>query len=133
MLKILANFALKADCTHNRHLTLFIDKTIFTMIKMLRYILVAAVLSVGGAMPAYASEEIHENIAPETQSTSIKTGPHCIEISVTGRDGHDVTVYALTGQVVKHLIIPEGTTRIELNPGYYIVRIDGQSKRVVVK
>ena len=101
--------------------------------KYLRYILVAAVLIAGGATATYGSENLNGNITPEPQSASIRTAQGCIEITVTDQADHEVTVYGLTGQAVKHLAVPEGTTRIELKPGYYIVRVDGQSVRVVVK
>lgn len=117
------------------YFTNFVTKgnTYRKMMKYLRYIFVAAILLIGGAASAYGSENLNENIAPETQSTSVKAVSHAIEITVADERSHDATIYALTGQIVKHLALPEGTTRIELNPGYYIIRIDGQSKRVVVK
>lgn len=101
--------------------------------KYLRYMIICAALATGCAIPAYASENLQEDMTPETASTVIRTVPHAIEITVTADSGKDATIYALTGQAVKQLTLPEGTTRIELNPGYYIVRIDGQSKRVVVR
>lgn len=101
------------------------------MMKFLRYLLVSAFLFTAGAGLAYGSDN-DENIAPETQTASIRTFHHAIEITVADY-GHDAVIYAVTGQVVKQLSLDEGTTRIDLNPGYYIVRIDGQSKRIVVK
>lgn len=101
--------------------------------KYLRYILVAAVLIAGGRDGGVWFGESERKHHAGTQSASIRTAQGCIEITVTDQADHEVTVYGLTGQAVKHLAVPEGTTRIELKPGYYIVRVDGQSVRVVVK
>ena len=56
-----------------------------------------------------------------------------IEISVSGDDDLDVTIYALTGQVVKTLKAIPGVTTVELPKGYYIVKCDRISCRVVLK
>lgn len=104
------------------------------MIKVLRHIIVAAMISVS-ALAAVANEsDTNEGISTVVRTEpKIVTGSQCIEIVISDEGSHEAAIYALTGQLVKHLSISEGTTHIELKPGYYIVRIDGQSKRVVVK
>lgn len=56
-----------------------------------------------------------------------------IEITVPGDDDRTVTIYALTGQIVKTLNATPGVTIVDLPKGYYIVKCDRISCRVVVK
>lgn len=56
-----------------------------------------------------------------------------VEITVPGDEERPVTIYALTGQVVKSLSASPGVTTVELPKGYYIVKCDRVSCRVVVK
>jgi hypothetical protein len=51
-----------------------------------------------------------------------------------GDEPVQVTIYALTGQVVKSLTAePSATTYIELRAGYYIVKCDRHTQQVVVR
>ncbi len=45
----------------------------------------------------------------------------------------DVMVYAITGQLMKHVAAAPGITQIDLAPGCYVVRVDGLSKRIIIK
>ncbi len=56
-----------------------------------------------------------------------------IEITVTGEDDCQVKIYTLTGQVIKSLSAAPGVTTVDLPKGYYIVKCDRVSCRVVVK
>lgn len=56
-----------------------------------------------------------------------------IEITIQGNEEQTVTIYALTGQVVKTIVVNPGITTVELPKGYYIVTCDRVSYRVVVK
>ena len=44
-----------------------------------------------------------------------------------------VEVYAITGALVLRTDAPEGTSRIDLAAGCYIVRVDGLSSRVAIR
>jgi len=105
------------------------------MIKAIRHILVAAMLSCSAMVAVSAESHTSDGgiSAVEISEPQIATGSHCIEITVFDERSHEAAIYALTGQLVKQLSLTEGKTTIELKPGYYIVRIDGRSKRVVVK
>lgn len=105
------------------------------MMKYLRNIFAAVILSVIGYVAVYAENNNADpqSIAAEAPACVIRPGSHCVEISVTDDDTHQVTIYALTGQVVKQISVSDTHNVVELNPGYYIVRVDGLSKRVVVK
>lgn len=104
------------------------------MMKHLRNIFAAVILSVIGCVAVYAE---NNNADPQSIAVEaacvIRPGSHCVEISVTDDDTHEVTIYALTGQVVKQISVSDTHNVVELNPGYYIVHVDGLSKRVVVR
>ena len=44
-----------------------------------------------------------------------------------------VVIYALTGQVVKQFDAPHGTTAVDLGAGYYIVKVEKLSQRIVIR
>lgn len=72
----------------------------------------------------------HTSVAPQP---SVKVLPGRVEITNPGEEARNVTIYSLTGQVIKSFVAQPGTTAIELNPGYYIIKCDRISMRVVVK
>lgn len=56
-----------------------------------------------------------------------------VEIHIPGDENRQVIVYALTGQVVKSVTATPGVTVIDLPAGYYIVKCDRLSQRVIVR
>lgn len=56
-----------------------------------------------------------------------------IEIEINDDDSHQLTVYALTGQIVKNETVEYGKTLVDLPRGYYIVKVDKTAKRVIIK
>ena len=56
-----------------------------------------------------------------------------IEITVAGERECRVSIYAVTGQIVKETVVYPGVMSIDLPKGYYIVKCDNLSTRVVVK
>lgn len=89
-----------------------------------------ASVAVAGESPRADGSIVADATAPSVQ---IKVKAHGVEVTVDDDESRDVTVYAITGQIVKHLQIPgASTTLVELSPGCYIVRVDGLSRRVVV-
>jgi len=105
------------------------------MNRFIRHIIAIAALILCGSAAVYADDSSlpGQTVAVERPAHQIRPGSHCVEIVITDDSTHDVVIYALTGQVVKQLNLNSGSTVVDLNPGYYIVRIDGLSKRVVVK
>ncbi len=102
----------------------------------LRYIILAAAAITGCASSLRAADADLQLAAVESglqQEATVKPGHRHIEITVPDNRPRHVDIYALTGQVVKQLTVADGTERVEINPGYYIVRIDRQAVRVVVK
>lgn len=75
-------------------------------------------------------QSVEESVVPAPQ---IKVLSHGIEIEIADDDSHMVSVYALTGQVVKTVEAGNGMTSIDLAAGYYIVRIDNLAHRVIIR
>lgn len=84
-------------------------------------------VAASGATVGSVSEEV-SSPAPE-----IKIIGHGIEIEIADDAEHQVMVYALTGQMVKSTVATYGTTSIELSAGYYIVKVDRITKRVIIR
>ncbi len=103
------------------------------MMKKVYLILGIAVMISGAVAPA-----VHAMPEPYVQEAEVKT----VELKVNGHQlnitNHDdeakpVVIYALTGQVVKQLDAPHGTTAVDLGAGYYIVKIEKLSQRIVIR
>lgn len=88
-----------------------------------------------GAAAAYAepaSAESPRGIEVSAKPT-VKVVRGHVEISVPGEETRQVQVYALTGQMVKSVDAQPGVTVLELPAGYYIVKCDRLSQRVIVR
>ncbi len=68
-----------------------------------------------------------------SQAICVTARAGMVEITNAGDCPAEVSIYAITGQQVKHCTAPAGTTAIELAPGCYIVRVNGLSRRVVIR
>lgn len=64
---------------------------------------------------------------------SIRVLQSGVEIVNDSQADCDVMVYAITGQLMRHVTAAPGSTQIELAPGCYVVRVDGLSKRIIIK
>lgn len=97
----------------------------------IKALLIAASLGCGAAAVAMPAEAPAQSIAASQPQVRVLHGQ--IEITVPGEDDCQVTIYALTGQVIKSLNAAPGVTTVDLPKGYYIVKCDRISCRVVVK
>lgn len=103
-------------------------------VKLLRlYILAIALCLAGAGTIAHAA--VGDDVAQEVvQQPAVRVIQGAVEVSNTADDTLDVTVFAITGTVVKQLQIPAGeTVTLELPAGYYIVKAGKLSRRVAVK
>lgn len=104
------------------------------MNKILRILTVAismtAIPAVSYAEPAEAHEAAAAISVPQPVIRVV--GGH-VEITLPGSEARTVVCYSLTGQVVKTLVVNPGTTTIDLPSGYYIIRCDRYSQRVIVR
>lgn len=106
----------------------------FTM-KIIRNILIAASLlcstAATYAMPAGADASRQGVEMSAMPVVKVVNGQ--VEIHLPGDENRQVEVYALTGQRVKTVIANPGVTVIDLPAGYYIVKCDRLSQRVIVR
>lgn len=92
----------------------------------------ALAFGVGSAVVyAEPAEGITQNIAASQPQVRVLHGQ--VEITLPGEEDRNVTIYALTGQVVKSFTAVPGVNTVDLPKGYYIVKCDRVSCRVVVK
>lgn len=102
------------------------------MKRILRHIIISFGLALSPLMVANATPA--EGVPPvEVPAATMKVSGHQLVITITDDAQHQVLVYALTGQLVKQLTVGSGSTSVELTPGYYIVKIDQNSQRIVVR
>ena len=86
-----------------------------------------------GAVSTAFGEPLAAPAPSFSSQPSVKAYPGRIEICVPGDEARQVVIYSLTGQVVKSFTAQPGVTAIDLSAGYYIVKCDRTSTRVVVK
>lgn len=90
--------------------------------------------SIASAAPVPDPAGADSRASIHVQATpSIKVVGQNVEITLPGDEARQVTIYAITGQVVKSLTIHPGTTSIDLKSGYYIIKCDRMSQRVVIR
>lgn len=102
--------------------------------KLMKYILTMAmaVAAVAAPLAVYASSASPmEQVA--TEAPQVKVQPGAITIEIPGSESRHVAIYAITGQVVKQFNAAPGKNVVEMPAGYYIVRVDHLSVKVVVK
>lgn len=95
-------------------------------------ILISVALLSGGATMAMTPAGPATQLA-EVSPATLRVLKGMVEISVTADHPVQVVVYVLTGQVVKNITAQPGITNLELAPGYYIVKCDKLSQRVIIK
>lgn len=105
------------------------------LMKFLRNIFISgALLIMSGAMTAIAAPAENAQTRIETAAIPVvKVMNGHVEIHLSGEESRQVLVYALTGQLVKSVTATPGVTVIDLPSGYYIVKCDRQSQRVIVR
>ncbi|MCH5225826.1 MAG: Ig-like domain-containing protein [Muribaculaceae bacterium] len=54
-------------------------------------------------------------------------------IEVSGETGGNIAVYDMTGKTLGHASMTSNTTRINMAPGIYLVKVNDTAKRVIVK
>lgn len=93
----------------------------------------AVALSAGAAFAEPVPAEGMRTAVEVAAQPSVKVVRGHVEISVPGEEARQVQVYALTGQIVKTVDAQPGVTVLELPAGYYIVKCDRLSQRVIVR
>lgn len=85
------------------------------------------------ADPAEYRDVDNRAVAQLQAAPVIKVVGQTVEISLPGDEARQLVVYAITGQVVKTLVVQPGLTTIDLKAGYYIIKCDRLSQRVVIR
>ncbi|MDE5629341.1 MAG: hypothetical protein K2I69_07250 [Muribaculaceae bacterium] len=101
-----------------------------------KYILPFAFALFIGGTPLYAADNGAENISTEVSrdNAKVRVVSGGVSIENPGETRLEVTVYAITGAVVKHMFVDAGETMyIELPSGCYIVKPGRLATRVAVK
>ncbi|MDO4319625.1 MAG: hypothetical protein Q4C34_03520 [Bacteroidales bacterium] len=100
----------------------------------MRHIILALGLALVAGPTVYADDAPRTETAEAvTPATTVRPGAHCIIVELTADSPRVAAIFALTGQIVKQVELEPGSNRIEIAAGYYIVRVDGLSQRVVVR
>lgn len=89
-------------------------------------------LAGGSALHVSAAENSDMRIEVAQLPTVRVVGSH-VEITVHGDETKTVSIYSLTGQLVRTIKAEPGVTTVTLAAGYYIVRCDRLSQRVIVR
>lgn len=82
------------------------------------------------AAPAAENVEMGDEVVAEP---TIAVNGQQVEIEISDDETHQILVYALTGQIVKNISAENGRTVIDLPRGYYIVKVDKTTKRVIIR
>lgn len=117
----------KASITEHKTMTHKAAKYIVTVLAALT---LGCGLAFAGPMLDPAADNQRIEVA---QQPVVKVAGSHVEITVPGNEPRQLAVFALTGQLVKNVTVHPGTTTIELPAGYYIVKCDRLSQRVIVR
>lgn len=105
-------------------------KNLINYIKYFLFALAVMFCSAGAwAEPGVSSPE--QSVTVVQPQVRVLNGQ--VEIAIAGDESCQVVIYALTGQVVKSFTAHPGVNTVDLPKGYYIVKCDRVSSRVVVK
>ena len=54
-------------------------------------------------------------------------------VEVVAAEAADVAVYTVAGQLVRQARVAEGSTLVNVAPGFYVVRANGTATKVIVR
>lgn len=103
-------------------------------VKTIRIIALSVALAAGGF--SALSEPIPTEaprVAEMSAVPTVKVDHGSVVISIPGDEACQVHVFAITGQLVKSIMAQPGVTTIDLPAGYYIVKCDKFSQRVIIR
>lgn len=66
-------------------------------------------------------------------STSVYSGNGMIVLNNNSEEAVTFNIYSITGQMIKSVTIQGGNSNVDLPKGFYIVKCNQWSKRVIVK
>ena len=92
-----------------------------------------AVACVLALSPFAAFADTTDDGVEMTPAPTVNVVGNQVEVEISDDDEHTVTIYALTGSIVRTERVTNGKTVIDLSRGYYIVKVDKTAKRVIIR
>lgn len=84
-------------------------------------------------MSAAAVGEETKSIETVVSGVSVYSGNGLIVLNNNSEEAVTFNIYSITGQIIKSVTIQNGNSNIDLPKGFYIVKCNQWSKRVIVK
>lgn len=94
-------------------------------------ILLLATASFTGQWQAGARPATESRVSEQTPSVSVEKG----FVELTSPDGEAVKfeIFSITGQLIKSVTVKGSTVKIDLPKGFYIIKCESWTKRVMLK
>lgn len=86
-----------------------------------------------GSVSVAAFADTTDDGVEMTPAPTVNVVGNQVEVEISDDDEHTVTIYALTGSIVRTERVTNGKTVIDLSRGYYIVKVDKTAKRVIIR
>lgn len=82
---------------------------------------------------AQASDVAREVVVQDTSGPGLKVTGSSLELMCGDRVNVKFEIFSITGQLVKAVTVASGTARVELPKGFYIVKCENWTRRVMLK
>lgn len=94
-------------------------------------ILLLAVNAFSGQWFAEAAPAVESRVADRAPTVSVEKG----YIELTAPDGDNVRfeIFSITGQLIKSLTVKGSTVKVDLPKGFYIIKYESWTKRVMLR
>lgn len=94
-------------------------------------ILFLAAISFSGQWCAYARPAVENRLTDHIPAVSVDKG----YVELTAPDGEAVKfeIFSITGQLVKSITVKSSTVKVDLPKGFYIIKCETWTKRVMIK
>lgn len=74
-----------------------------------------------------------KDIESVVSNVSVYSGNGLIVLNNNSEEAVTFTIYSITGQIIKSVVIHNGNLNVELPKGFYVVKFNQWSRRVIVK
>lgn len=86
------------------------------------------------AMPALAAETVPVQDERQAEvSPSVEVTGMVLEFRTNGSEPVKFKIFSITGQLIKTIVVKSVPVKVELPKGFYIVKCDTWTKRVMLK
>ncbi|MDD6890090.1 MAG: T9SS type A sorting domain-containing protein [Bacteroidales bacterium] len=94
-------------------------------------ILLFAAVAFNGQLLATARPAVENRIPERGPSVSVDKG--YIELSAPEAETVKFEIFSITGQLIKAVTVKSSTVKVELPKGFYIIKCDSWTKRVMLR